>query len=965
MGITYGAGPGSVVTSYAMNETLSDQSQQSNDNTVVVSDDIGTAGNGQIGTKYATYVGRKVIIELDETDEQERMVISQVAGTGNTIILTVHEDWDVNPVSGDTIHVMYNVDDIETGGAGGGIGLSSKTGLYELSNVLTVGNGTDPAGLLLHDGTALECDDRGADISFQISAEGRFDVGYMAAGQPVNGGVITAYNNTDDERWMYWAASSKGHVNDCLFWSQLKCLDFINLNNCHVVFRKVKILFGTTGMELMDSEYYDCTIQGKPGVSNQVIRIDADTVIERMVAISMTWFTTAVSSSTTETLTLRDVVFISMTRFINIAANKTWDVINPVWSVVESDQTSLLFTDTSGVVNERYSIDAIVSEADGTAIQNAVVVIYENTTLADLVLELVSDSDGIVADSWVYKKYVYLTSTTMTVTTYGGHALRSDCWLFQPFVASQVASEKFEGGITLLPDNNIAQTTQATAKAAGDPFVDSYSESNQSSNVRVSGGWYNSAGQTFTSGAATKVLSKAKFYVKKVGSPTGTAIAELYATSGGVPTGSALATSETIDVSTFGTTHSLKELIFLDEYEMAASTLYCIAITYTGGGGTDYLDVGLDDTTPTHAGVGYRETSGWYAAGGDVCFYLEVAGIVWNEDTNPSSIIAFTGGSGTLAVGDTVTGGTSGADGVVTKIMAGNSVAGTIHLKTRDAVDFSGTETLSNGSGWTATLTSGSQQDFSIWIDGNDLSFQAIYDYLAALTSETALSATGELIHEWGRDSQGRALYFGASGFYTDRSYGKGIFITKFGAGVLDVFTDDAGGTISFTSYTQTLTGLAENTEVTYTKKPTPYDNLTFLAAIAGERKFFDILASWTTDEFKGKLLVVTTAGANAGRYYVTSNNNTEIYVDKVIAESAAPLSATVYGDFDVVDQTENVPASGINTYSYEYVASSYVDILIFHVNYEDIVLEDVLLDQANQTIPITQIPDVNYYNPT
>ena len=174
------------------------------------------------------------------------------------------------------------------------------------------------------------------------------------------------------------------------------------------------------------------------------------------------------------------------------------------------------------------------------------------------------------------------------------------------------------------------------------------------------------------------------------------------------------------------------------------------------------------------------------------------------------------------------------------------------------------------------------------------------------------------------------------------------------------------GGSVTFnSSFTHTLTGLKQYSEVTYTKKPTPYDTLTGLACVAGQRRFLDIVASWTTDEFKGKLLVVTTAGANAGRYYVTSNNNTEIYVDKVIAETDAPISATIYGAFDVVDHTEDVPADGENEYVYSYAAGTYVDIIIFHVNYEDVILEDINLGEADQTIPITQIPDVNYYNPT
>lgn len=637
MAITYGAAAGTVITSYAMNETLGDQSQQSGNNQVVVSDDISTAGNGQIGTKYSTYVSRKIIINLAGT-KQERMVVSQANGTGNTIILTVNEDWDTNPVSSDTIHVMYNIDDIETGGAGGGISLNSKTGLYELTNVLTIGNGTDPAGLLLHEATALECDDRGANNSMIVKSSGRFDTGYLQASKPVSGGIITSYNNTDGEPWIEWQSGALGFLRDILLWSQLKVQLLEHLNGAGTVFVAAKIYSGTYGSQFFDAKFYDCIVQGEGG-ANELIRLDAGTVIEGLILIATEGLTTASGDTTTETITVRGVVFIGNNTLLTVNSNKTWNVINPVWVVGTSDQDDIDFlTGTSNSVNEKYSVDTVVQEADGTKIQNALVIIYENTQLDDLVQELVSDANGIAAGSWIYKTFTDNAGASLTVLTYGGHALRVDKWLFLPFVAMQVSNAAFDAPVVLVDDPNIVQTNQATALSDG-------------------------------------------------------------------------------------------------------------------------------------------------------------SGITWNEDTNPSSIIEFASGTGTLSVNDTVTGGTSGATGIVTKIVDGNSVAGVVHLKTRNATDFSGAENLSNGAGWSATLVSGSQQDFAIWIGGNSKSLQVVHDYFAALTSETTLSGTGELVHEWGRDSRGRALYATGSSFFTERSYSKGVIIINYGVGVLDHFTDDAGNT--------------------------------------------------------------------------------------------------------------------------------------------------------------------------
>ena len=162
MAITYSAGTGTLVTTHAMNETLGNQSQQTGNNQVVVSDTLVNAGNGQIGDGSNgigdSYVGRLLIIDLGLSTEQRRQCIAEAAGTTTTRILTVHEDWDNNPVvTTDTIHVPYEPADIEDGGASGGITFNTKSGFFELTNVLTIQN---TGGLQVSSGVALEIDDR-------------------------------------------------------------------------------------------------------------------------------------------------------------------------------------------------------------------------------------------------------------------------------------------------------------------------------------------------------------------------------------------------------------------------------------------------------------------------------------------------------------------------------------------------------------------------------------------------------------------------------------------------------------------------------------------------------------------------------------------------------------------------------------------------------------------------------------
>lgn len=155
--------------------------------------------------------------------------------------------------------------------------------------------------------------------------------------------------------------------------------------------------------------------------------------------------------------------------------------------------------------------------------------------------------------------------------------------------------------------------------------ADSYSEANQSSESGLSGS-YTSIGQSFT-GTADDIFS-CKFYLKKTSSPTGNIVAKLYAHTGvygtnGVPTGPALATSETVNASTIGTSFALQAFNFStsEQYTMVAGTKYCIVLEWTPTGGTIIL--GSDNSTPTHGGNLVEYNGSWTANSGvDVCFYV-------------------------------------------------------------------------------------------------------------------------------------------------------------------------------------------------------------------------------------------------------------------------------------------------------------------------------------------------------
>ena len=134
------------------------------------------------------------------------------------------------------------------------------------------------------------------------------------------------------------------------------------------------------------------------------------------------------------------------------------------------------------------------------------------------------------------------------------------------------------------------------------------------------------AGQSFTGDGGT--LYSCKFYMGTYGSPTGTAIGEIFAHSGtfgtsSVGTGNALATSGAIDVVGMS---GWVEFTFTgaNKITLINDTKYIVVVSYSGGDGANFLAAGWDNTSPTHDGNAcYYKTTGWTADNTkDMLFYV-------------------------------------------------------------------------------------------------------------------------------------------------------------------------------------------------------------------------------------------------------------------------------------------------------------------------------------------------------
>lgn len=162
-------------------------------------------------------------------------------------------------------------------------------------------------------------------------------------------------------------------------------------------------------------------------------------------------------------------------------------------------------------------------------------------------------------------------------------------------------------------------------------IVDSYIESNRDDDISVGPepDFSDTAYQSFTGDG--KALYSVKLYLSKTGTPTGNAHVDIYAHSGtfgtsSVPTGSVLATSSNFDVSTLTGTPTLYEILFTgaNKITLTNATKYVWAFVSNNGNASNFVNIGIDITSPTHGGNWGDHFGGtWNAvAGGDLIFYV-------------------------------------------------------------------------------------------------------------------------------------------------------------------------------------------------------------------------------------------------------------------------------------------------------------------------------------------------------
>lgn len=142
-----------------------------------------------------------------------------------------------------------------------------------------------------------------------------------------------------------------------------------------------------------------------------------------------------------------------------------------------------------------------------------------------------------------------------------------------------------------------------------------------------------SSGEAESFQGQNKFLTKARFYIKKTGSPTGTVVAKLYAHSGTYGTSSipspsnksgALATSNTINATDVPTVSQFVTFVFPTPYQLVAGTNYVIAIEASAGDASNRIDVQYDTVGSNYGGNASEYALGAYGANSGIDFWFDL-----------------------------------------------------------------------------------------------------------------------------------------------------------------------------------------------------------------------------------------------------------------------------------------------------------------------------------------------------
>jgi len=427
--------------------------------TVTTRGDYTVTPGSPVSTTGGTGTGCTIAAEW--LPNQEVNYIS--ADASNT--LTCSNDWIQPPISGEDWAICYILADAAT--LTGLSLINKRVSDYSSSRRFTVGNGTNIAWFALLDGASLETSDNSSTsvADFIVEANARFDNGYLVQGLPVGGGYIIGTPAVNGE----WVFDSKSGGQCFLYDWFLTC---VKNNQCNfdgdIFLNKGKFFAATDTLEFTGANVNleAIFVQGR-GTSTETIVWTGGVAVFDFIVADIAGFTSETTTGA-ESFFLVDPVFLRTAPKVTVEQDKTWIIVNPIWTIDESDQSDILFNSgTNNVVWWATLVEFVVTNTALGPIPSAKVYVYEGGITDDLQLDLNTDADGAVFDAYIYKQYDDDGASGLTVVTLSSFALKIFAYGGLPFVVPISQTEPWKTNVAIVVDDHISEAVEATAITNG------------------------------------------------------------------------------------------------------------------------------------------------------------------------------------------------------------------------------------------------------------------------------------------------------------------------------------------------------------------------------------------------------------------------------------------------------------------------------------------------------------------
>ncbi len=288
----------------------------------------------------------------------------------------------------------------------------------------------------------------------------------------------------------------------------------------------------------------------------------------------------------------------------------------------------------AAIIKEQYSWDLTVFEG-GAAESGVRIYIWDFTFPTPVnVVDQDTIGDGTIPQQTLSRAEYSITGTTTVATEdKTPHRIHAGKYGLTRFGVDKSFVEASKDSYFLNQNTNITEANKSTVELyTGISFtpnlaIASHAFTNNTALLNIGAGVTNQGiGQSMA--GTDNVPNKFTVELKKVGSPTGNAVAKIYAESGNIPTGSALATSDPVDVEKLTTgTEEEVTFFFSTAVKLASGSNWFLTVEYSGGDVSNYIQVAY-------------QSVGSYVGGNKAT----LATATWTAQTGEDVAFAITGG---------------------------------------------------------------------------------------------------------------------------------------------------------------------------------------------------------------------------------------------------------------------------------------------------------------------------------